>query len=83
MVSPGPGEFIRVDKNSTSVATFLKKAHAFLDMSTVLPNKNFYAFCFCKHPDLLSQWRGYSAGGGYAIGFDIDPAWQDPNKKMF
>lgn len=26
--------------------------------------------CFCREPDLLSQWRGYGAvGGGYAVGF--------------
>lgn len=26
--------------------------------------------CFCANGDLLSQWRGYAAPGGYAIGFD-------------
>ena len=26
--------------------------------------------CFCAADDLLSQWRGYGAGGGFAIGFD-------------
>jgi hypothetical protein len=28
-----------------------------------------YATCFCESGDLLSQWRGYAGGGGYAIGF--------------
>jgi len=28
--------------------------------------------CFCEQGDLLSQWRGYSSGGGYALGFDLD-----------
>ena len=29
-----------------------------------------YIACFCREPDLLSQWRGYGAvGGGYAVGF--------------
>jgi len=28
-----------------------------------------YVACFCDHDDLLSQWRGYGIGGGYAIGF--------------
>jgi hypothetical protein len=28
-----------------------------------------YVTCFCEEPDLLSQWRGYAAGGGFAIGF--------------
>ena len=30
-----------------------------------------YIACFCREPDLLSQWRGYGAvGGGYAVGFN-------------
>ena len=29
-----------------------------------------YAACFCEGGDLLSQWRGYAADGGYAIGFN-------------
>lgn len=29
-----------------------------------------YVTCFCKEGDLLSQWRGYSGDGGYAIKFD-------------
>ncbi|MBI1376851.1 MAG: DUF2971 domain-containing protein [Frankiales bacterium] len=28
-----------------------------------------YVACFCEDGDLLSQWRGYAPGGGYAIGF--------------
>lgn len=42
-------------------------------MSVLLPGRDLYAFCFCKHPDLLSQWRAYATGGGYAIGFETDP----------
>lgn len=30
-----------------------------------------YVACFCEEGDLLSQWRGYSSGGGYALGFDL------------
>jgi hypothetical protein len=29
-----------------------------------------YITCFCTDGDLLSQWRGYAGGSGYAIGFD-------------
>ena len=29
-----------------------------------------FASCFCQYGDLLSQWRGYDASNGYAIGFD-------------
>ena len=28
-----------------------------------------YVACFCEDGDLLSQWRGYGAAGGYAVGF--------------
>lgn len=28
-----------------------------------------YVSCFCEQGDLLSQWRGYGASGGFAIGF--------------
>lgn len=31
--------------------------------------RRFGAACFCPDGDLLSQWRGYSGGGGFAIGF--------------
>ena len=31
-----------------------------------------YVACFCEKSDLLSQWRGYGAGQGYAIGFERD-----------
>jgi hypothetical protein len=30
-----------------------------------------YVVCFCEQPNLLSQWRMYSSGGGYAVGFDF------------
>lgn len=28
--------------------------------------------CFCKHGDLLGQWRAYAGGRGFAIGFDTN-----------
>jgi hypothetical protein len=28
--------------------------------------------CFCEDGDLLSQWRGYGADQGYALGFDTE-----------
>ncbi|MEV4644119.1 DUF2971 domain-containing protein [Saccharopolyspora sp. NPDC049357] len=31
-----------------------------------------FVSCFCKHPDLLGQWRAYGRRQGYAIGFDVD-----------
>jgi Protein of unknown function (DUF2971) len=29
-----------------------------------------FAACFCEKGDLLSQWRSYGGGRGYALGFD-------------
>jgi len=50
---------------------FLNRGEEFLDVSKLLPGRQFFAFCFCEAPDLLSQWRTYAdRGGGYAIGFD-------------
>jgi len=30
-----------------------------------------YAVCFCEGDDVLTQWRGFAAGAGVAIGFDF------------
>lgn len=39
-----------------------------------------YVTCFCEKGDLLSQWRGYSAGApAVSIGFDLRPGWQTPD----
>lgn len=63
---------IRLEINNPNhpLFIFLMRATELLDMSALLPNRDFYAFCFCERPDLLSQWRAYSSGGGYAIGFE-------------
>ena len=53
------------------VREFLKEAEGFLDLAKLVPRKHFYACCFCREPDLLSQWRAYASRGvGYSIGFD-------------
>lgn len=31
-----------------------------------------YVTCFCEKGDLLSQWRGYAGGHGWALGFDAE-----------
>jgi hypothetical protein len=37
---------------------------------SAIGNINVCSVSFCRNPDLLSQWRGYSgSGAGYAIGF--------------
>jgi hypothetical protein len=36
-----------------------------------ISESRFFVSCFCRHADLLSQWRGYSSGlTGYALGFN-------------
>jgi Protein of unknown function (DUF2971) len=35
----------------------------------LMPEQGPFVACFCSEGDLLSQWRGYSSGSGYAIGF--------------
>lgn len=39
------------------------------DARVEMPSEGPYVACFCSDGDLLSQWRGYANGGGYAIGF--------------
>ena len=34
-------------------------------------DKEAFMVSFCETNDLLSQWRGYGPGNGYAIGFDL------------
>ena len=36
---------------------------------------------FCIDPDLLSQWRGYNGGAGYALGIDGDWLNRTPKNK--
>jgi hypothetical protein len=40
-----------------------------------------YVTSFCEQGDLLSQWRGYAAGGGYAIGVSAREIWQPVNAR--
>lgn len=55
------------------VSEFLRWGERLLDLSALLPDRHFYAFCFCEKPDLLSQWRAYAdRGGGYALGIDTE-----------
>jgi hypothetical protein len=44
--------------------------NAIIDNLGDISHVNICSMSFCRNPDLLSQWRGYSgSGGGYAIGF--------------
>lgn len=46
--------------------TGLQEGKLRLDDKLIAP----YLTCFCDTGDLLSQWRGYADGGGFAIGYE-------------
>lgn len=55
-----------------SRATIVRSAVQYLEVGDVnvpVRTERIYVTCFCPDSDLLSQWRGYASGGGYAIGF--------------
>lgn len=55
-----------------SRATVMRSAASHLRPDGIFLSKqahSVYVACFCEGGDLLSQWRGYAAEGGYAIGF--------------
>lgn len=41
-----------------------------------------FVSCFCEDGDLLSQWRGYAAGGGYALGFSREALARLPDLRL-
>lgn len=47
----------------------LKVAHHPVAISLDRGRIGTFVACFSRDPDLLSQWRGYAGGRGYAIGF--------------
>ncbi len=55
-----------------------------IDGLSGIAHVNICSVSFCKEPDLLSQWRGYSSAGGVAIGFrSVDlksVAWRDGSR---
>ncbi len=58
-----------------SRATVMRSAAAHLFPGGPFASKAYHAVyvaCFCDDGDVLSQWRGYASGGGYALGFDRD-----------
>jgi hypothetical protein len=64
---------LREKRSTEPLITFLSRAEDLLNLSVLIPGRQFYALCFCERPDLLSQWRAYAdRGGGYAIGFDTE-----------
>jgi hypothetical protein len=57
-----------------SRATIMRSAAAHLFPGGPFAQRQFHVVhvaCFCEKGDLLSQWRGYGAAGGYAVGFRI------------
>src|SRR5580704_14459526 len=52
---------------SSAVSELLRRTDRLLKLPILLPDRNFYACCFCEESNLLSQWRAYAdRGGGYA-----------------
>src|SRR5580704_8956937 len=74
-------------QRSDPVNELLRRTDDLLKLQVLLPNRSFYACCFCEESNLLSQWREYAdRGGGYAIGFDTDDlmrAGLKPNLSLF
>lgn len=51
-------------------ATVARSASEYLGQGKLTDQgESVYVACFCGNGDLLSQWRGYGTGGGYALGF--------------
>ncbi|MFM0726580.1 DUF2971 domain-containing protein [Paraburkholderia strydomiana] len=59
----------RSQTNNEDLLTFYNEIEASLNAINLGVYTHFIA-CLCTERDLLSQWRAYGAGGGYAIGFD-------------
>jgi hypothetical protein len=68
------GQIIRGERHEVNAGSPNEAADHYLNQVV----NNFYLFlevylvCFCDSPDLLSQWRAYGQGQGYAIGFKSD-----------
>jgi len=62
---------IKKQKNE-NIISMLKDIQMDLDSLTKKIIHRPFIACFCENDNLLSQWRGYSAGnGGYCLGFQI------------
>ena len=49
------------------------------------PAEGVYVTSFCKRGDLLSQWRGYGTGAGFALGFsrsELSDAWAGTEDRL-
>lgn len=70
-----PDEILRrLSKMTNAYGLHFDLANEWLEEKIkVIPKSRFFVTCFCQHADLLSQWRGYSAGlTGYALGFNFE-----------
>ena len=58
------GKYISLDDYKEIASTLIEKR---------INETSIYVCSFSEHPDLLSQWRGYSkSSGGYSVGFSFD-----------
>lgn len=69
---PEVGTFLNSDDHrdlAPSLGWYLESGATFLDMTP-------FVSCFCEADNLLSQWRCYGKGGGFAVGLDLHYYWQ-------
>jgi hypothetical protein len=61
---------LRTRADNTKAQGDAEFLNTIIDNLDSISHTNICSVSFCRNPDLLSQWRGYSgSGGGYAIGF--------------
>jgi hypothetical protein len=60
------------DPDTSSAAILSAALSALEGGDEMAPSSPVHVFvaCFCEDGDLLSQWRGYASGSGYALGLD-------------
>jgi hypothetical protein len=64
------------EEGAAEGSTTLSRAEVMLTAASSLEREEHrsywgpYVACFCESGDLLSQWRAYAEGGGWALGFD-------------
>lgn len=66
---------LQLDRQGADIESF-PSSYIELIYHCISESVGIFTFCFCRHSDpetyqhgLLSQWRGYGVGGGYAIQF--------------
>ncbi len=72
--------FFSSETLNSSSTLFLEK---FRDSVSQYHGARTFVVSFSENPDTLSQWRAYSRGGGYFVGFDHQQLIQQAKKQGF